>query len=453
MSGIDQRQYRLIVGLGTTGLSCARHFGRQAVAFRVTDSRTEPPGLAALRTEFPEVVIELGGFQRASFLDAQELVVSPGVSLRTAEIAEAMAAGVPVTGDIDIFSKLVKGPVVAVTGSNGKSTVVSLVAEILRQAGRQVGLGGNLDGLSSRPALDLLQDAPADAYVLELSSFQLETTQQLGAEVAAILNLSEDHMDRYEDLQQYLAAKQRIFNGAFNIVFNRDDAKTRPPGKPVGRVSSFGLSVPEADAFGLDTVNGRAMLMYGDEAIVAQEELKIFGDHNTANALAAAAIGHLAGAGLEDIARALVAFPGLPNRCQWVANVSGVEYYNDSKGTNVGASAAALAGLGRKVGGRVVLIAGGVGKGADFKPLGPVLARYARAMILLGRDADRIAAATGDSTPIRFAGDMEDAVRQAQAAARPGDAVLLSPACASFDMFRDFQHRGEVFTSIVRSLS
>ncbi|MFM1896706.1 MAG: UDP-N-acetylmuramoyl-L-alanine--D-glutamate ligase [Pseudomonadota bacterium] len=451
MNGVAVRPYKLIVGLGATGLSCARHLAHQGQSFRVTDSRSEPPGLAALRQEFPAAAVELGGYVEASFLAAEELVVSPGVSLKTPEIQAAVAAGVPVTGDVDMFSRLVTGPVVAVTGSNGKSTVVSLVAEILQQAGKHVGLGGNLDGQFARPALDLLQESQ-DVYVLELSSFQLETTAHLGAEVAAILNLSEDHMDRYDGLADYLAAKQRIFNGARHIVFNRDDPNTRPPHTPSGTALSFGLSEPAEGEFGLRNQNGRSMLACGEQSFTAVDELKIPGLHNTANALAAAAIAHALGVPLPVIGKAVREFAGLPNRCQWIARISGVDYYNDSKGTNVGAAVAAITGLGERIAGRVILIAGGIGKGADFTPLAPALARQARAAILIGRDAGIIADAIGDSTPVENAVDMEDAVVRARALARPGDAVLLSPACASFDMFRDFQHRGQVFADIVRGL-
>lgn len=444
----------LIVGLGTTGLSCARHLHRQGDRFTVTDSRAEPPGLTALQAEMPEVRLELGGFNLQSFLAATRLLVSPGVPLETPEILAARRTGVMITGDVDQFSRLASAPIVAITGSNGKSTVTSLVAAILRQAGLKVGLGGNLDGDAARPALDLLTDPVPDVYVLEVSSFQLETTERLGAAAAVILNLSEDHMDRYESLASYLTAKQKIFVGAGAVVFNRDDAATRPP-KDLGvPVYSFGLDAPAShQEFGLVRQGAETYLACGGQWFANVSEVRLVGSHNLANALAAAALARAMGVDLRQIGAAITAFTGLPNRCQWVRELAGVSYYNDSKGTNVGATVAAIRGLGETRAGRVVLIAGGVGKGADFTPLGPVLTEHGRAVVLLGRDAPQIEAALPGALPRRHARDMADAVDQARSLAQPGDVVLLSPACASFDMFQNFQHRGAVFSEAVEALT
>jgi len=453
---IDASEARpvVIVGLGKTGLSCARFLQERGIAFRVVDSRSEPPGLKQFEAEFAGVPVELGPFPDNTLAGAAALIVSPGVSLKEPAISAARARGVPVTGDIDLFSRLAKAPVIAVTGSNGKSTVVSLVAEICRAGGLSVGLGGNLDGDNARPALDMLREGePArDVYVLELSSFQLESTEALGAEVAAILNLSEDHMDRYDTLEEYLAAKQRIFRGAGKVVINRDCPYSRPPANEELEAVEFGLGEPAEGAFGLRDINGVQTLCFGNQPLITVPELKIVGRHNVANALAAMAIGHVMGISLADSVRAVSGFRGLPHRCQWVASVDGVDYYNDSKGTNVGATVAAIEGLGESIRGRILLIAGGVGKGADFSPLQPVVKRFVGAVILIGEAAGELAAVLKDQTRILFARDMDAAVDTARSASQPGDAVLLSPACASFDMFTDFNHRGRVFADAVGRL-
>lgn len=444
---------RIIVGLGKTGLSVARYLHSVGAEFAVVDSRTNPPGLAEFSREFPDVSLTLGEFPVALLCAADELIVSPGVSLETPAIRMAIEAGVAITGDIDMFSKAVSAPILAVTGSNGKSTVVSLLGAMARAAGVNVAVGGNLDGAEAAPALDLLRGEPRDLYVLELSSFQLETTSWLGARAATILNISDDHMDRYASLQDYAAAKQRIFLGCQHVVLNRDEAQVAPSAATPMAVSSFGLDAPGADAWGVLIQQGRQFLAHGTTALLAADEMKITGKHNVANALAALALGEAAGLPVAAMLDALRQFPGLPHRCQWVRERAGVNFYNDSKGTNVGASIVAIASLGEMASGKLVLIAGGIGKEADFSPLLPAVSRFVRLAILIGRDAGKIAAVFKHSVQVVLAASMESAVQLAAADAQPGDVVLLSPACASLDMFTDFGHRGRVFTQAVEALS
>lgn len=444
---------RIIVGLGKTGLSVARYLHSVGAGFAVVDSRMSPPGLAEFSREFPEVSLTLGEFPVAQMCAADELVVSPGVSLETPAIRAAIAAGVAITGDIDMFSKAVTAPVLAVTGSNGKSTVVSLLGAMARAAGVNVAVGGNLDGAEAAPALDLLRGEPRDLYVLELSSFQLETTSMLGARAATILNISDDHMDRYASLQDYAAAKQRIFLGCQHVVLNRDEAQVAPSAATPIAVSSFGLDAPDVEAWGVLVQQGRQYLAHGNTALLPADEMKIAGKHNVANALAALALGEAAGLPVAAMLDALRHFPGLPHRCQWVRERGGVNYYNDSKGTNVGASIVAIASLGEMASGKLVLIAGGIGKEADFSPLLPVVSRFVRLAILIGRDAGKIAAVFRQSEQVVLTASMESAVQLAADNAQPGDVVLLSPACASLDMFTDFGHRGRVYTQAVEALS
>ena len=462
MVGVSrQNSASVIVGLGDTGFSCARYFLSRGAGFRVMDSRERPPRLADLEKLDPQVEIELGDFRVERMLDARELVVSPGVDLRTPALAEAVAAGVPVTGDIDIFSREARGPIVAVTGSNGKSTVLAMLAAILDAAGVNYGLGGNLDGQRFCPALELLEQEDRDWYLLEVSSFQLETTQRLNAEIALVLNLSADHLDRYDSLADYARAKQRIFRGCRRIVLNRDDPFSKPPHPAGAPVISYGLDTPALGQAGLLLRDGERWLAFGDAPVLAAAELKLPGEHNLSNALAALALALAMQIGRDAIAAGLSAFPGLPHRCQWLANIAGVDWYNDSKATNVSACATAVRNLGGAgdvarddtAAGRVVLIAGGVGKSADFSPLAPALAQSGRGAILFGRDAGLIAAALGPGIPVHFAAGLEHAVALARAEAQPGDAVLLSPACASFDMFENFQARGEAFIREVEKLT
>ncbi len=438
---VDKKLNTLIVGLGKTGLSCARFLAARGVPVAVTDSRDFPPGLAALEQEFPGMAVFVGGFDPAAFAAAQQLVVSPGVSLREPLIAQAIGRGVPVLGDIELFARHAAAPVVAITGSNGKSTVTTLVGEMAKHAGRNVRVGGNL----GEPALDLISTAEPDLYVLELSSFQLETTSSLNAAAATVLNISVDHMDRYLDMNEYAAAKQRIFHGDGVMVLNIDDPVVMGMAQTGRRTARFGLGEPEFKDFGImQRVHG-PWLARDSEPLLPVAEVRIKGMHNVANALAALALGDAVGLPMEAMLQTLREFPGLPHRSQWVAEKDGVAWYNDSKGTNVGATLAALQGMP----GKVVLIAGGLGKGADFTPLRQAAMDRARAVVLIGRDAPLIEAALAGVTPVVHAADMEDAVAQACRLAQPGDVVLLSPACASFDMFSGYEERGNVFTNAV----
>lgn len=436
----------VVVGLGKTGLSCARYLRRGNVPFVAVDTRAEPPGIAEFRREFPDVRLECGELNADTLCNAGTLVMSPGVDLRTPAVRQAISRGVKITGDIDLFAQAIDAPLVAITGSNAKSTVVTLVGEMAKAAGLRTAVAGNI----GTPVLDLLNGEPYEIYVLELSSFQLETTTNLNAAVATVLNMSPDHMDRYDSMQAYHRAKHRIFQGARHVVVNRDDALTRPLLPATVKVSSFGVGPEDSRDFAVIEHDGAPHLAHERQPLLAVSELKIFGRHNVANALAALALGRAAGLAWEPMLETLRTFPGLPHRCQWVATVNGVRWYNDSKGTNVGASVAAIVGLGST--GRVVLLAGGVGKGQKFDELAPVMKRYGKLAILFGEDAEAIALVLRDVVPVLHAGSLQDAVALAHAQAGEGELVLLSPACASFDMFDNYEHRGRVFVDAVEAL-
>jgi UDP-N-acetylmuramoylalanine--D-glutamate ligase len=441
---------RIVVGLGQTGLSCARYLARRGEAFAVVDSRANPPGLDAFRREFPQVSLQLGEFSAQLFCGAQELIVSPGVALTEPAIAAALAAGVNVCGDIDLFVReLAAGPravpVVAITGSNGKSTVTTLVGAMAQAADRNVGVGGNL----GVPALDLL-DAQRDLYVLELSSFQLERLQTLRAEVATVLNISPDHMDRYASVLEYQQAKQRIFHDCRQVVVNRDDPLSAVADDVGVTHWTFGFDAPGDRAFGVVVRDGERHLAFEGDALLPVSKLRVAGEHNIANALAALALGHAVGLPLAAMLDALQSFTGLPHRCQLVAEHAGIGFYDDSKGTNVGATVAAIEGLCKGAAGKVVLIAGGVGKGAEFDALAPVLENYGRAAVLIGEAAPALQQLLDGVLPLSRAADMASAVQRCAEFAQAGDKVLLSPACASFDMFDNYVQRGEVFSAAVR---
>ena len=438
----------LIVGLGATGLSCARFLAGQGVQVAVADSRDEPPGLQALHAEYPDIAVFLGPFDDALFGTAERLVVSPGVPVSTPQIDAARRRGIPVIGDIELFVRAAQAPVVAITGSNGKSTVTTLLAEMAKASGVVVAVGGNL-GI---PALDLLDDA-VELYVLELSSFQLETTDSLQAAVATVLNVSPDHMDRYADVAAYAAAKGRVMQGAGVGVYNADDPLVSTMG---GADDAWYFTLGESHEekrFGVCRIDGEAHLCRGGQALLAAAELKIPGLHNRANALAALAMGTALGFDQAAMVGVLRSFRGLPHRTEFVAEINGVRWYNDSKGTNVGASLAALQGLHEDDETRVVLIAGGDCKAADFSALTPVLKACARAVVLIGRDAEAVEAAVPAGLDRVRATDMDEAVGRAAELALPGDRVLLSPACASFDMFSGYAQRGDRFMQAVRRLA
>lgn len=448
MSALSDTAKTLVVGLGKTGLSCARYLRSQGILTAVTDSRANPPGLRQLREEMPEVGVFVGGFEPEVFAAAARLVVSPGVPVAEPLIQDAIARGVEVIGDVELLARAAQAPICAITGSNGKSTVTTLVGQMAAAAGQRATVGGNL----GEPALDLL-DASVERYVLELSSFQLETTFGLHADVAVVLNVSADHMDRYPDLDAYAQTKARIYRDARVAVVNRDDPIVAAMPRDAAIEIGFTLGEPTGNDFGLRIHEGAVWICSGQEPIMPTSEVRIAGMHNLANALAALAL--IAGCGLPigpacDVLRR---FGGLPHRSELVAERDGVRWYDDSKGTNPGATVAALEGLvppGST--GLAVLIAGGDGKGADFAPLRPAVKRAARAVVLIGRDAGLIARALDGEVPLVEAASMQDAVARAATIARPGDTVLLSPACASFDMFDSYEHRGRVFAEAVRGL-
>jgi UDP-N-acetylmuramoylalanine--D-glutamate ligase len=440
------QQAQVVVGLGKSGLSLVRFLARQGQTFTVADSRAQPPELGTLQRDYPQIAVHCGPLSADLLSAAKVLYVSPGLALRTPALQAAITSGVAISGDIDLFAQYARAPIIAITGSNAKSTVTTLVGLMCTAAGLNAAVGGNL----GVPALDLLDDA-VDVYVMELSSFQLETTSQLKARVAVCLNISEDHMDRYDDVQGYIAAKQRVFNHAQAVVINRDD-KASQPQQAQDTVISFGLSEPVAGEFGLREQAGVSYLAYGDELLLPISALKIRGSHNYANALSALAIGAAIDLPMPAMLCALADFTGLEHRCQWLRNVQGVDWYNDSKATNVGAALAAIEGLGADNAGQLVLIAGGDGKGADFSSLKGPVAQYCRAVIVLGRDAERLAQALGDAVAIERVASLEDAVLLAAQLAQAGDSVLLAPACASLDMFKSFEQRGELFAQAVGRL-
>lgn len=436
----------VVVGLGRTGLSCARYLSARGVEVAITDSRSEPPELKHLGELAARVTLRLGAFDAELLEGAGQIVVSPGVSLREPIVRAAAARGVEILGDIEIFARDVRAPVVAITGTNGKSTVTTLIARMGERSGRTVRAGGNL----GQPALELLEGPPPDCYVLELSSFQLETTHSLELRAATVLNVSADHMDRYATLAEYAAAKARIFARSACAVINLDDPQVRRMPRSGQRVIGFSLEVDRDCDFGLvRDADGRLHLARRRSALLALAEMRISGLHNAANALAALAMGEAAGFELAAMLDVLRTFEGLPHRMQWVADRAGVRWINDSKGTNVGATLAAVGGMP----GPLVVIAGGDGKNQDFAPLADAFRGKVRNTVLIGRDATQVAAAVRSVSDVEFAATLEEAVNVAARVARAGDTVLLSPACASLDMFRDYTHRGETFVRAVRALS
>jgi UDP-N-acetylmuramoylalanine--D-glutamate ligase len=443
LNNMNQETSRqVIVGLGTTGLSVARYLSRQGQGFALVDSRMEPPGIAEFMRDFPGIETHFGDFNTPLLSGAERLIVSPGISVQTPQIAEAARGGVEVIGDIELFARAVKSPVVAITGSNGKSTVTALLGEMAQAAGLAVGVGGNI----GTPALDLLEGEGCELYVLELSSFQLETTRSLHPVASVVLNLSADHMDRYADLAAYGSAKARIYHHADHCIVNRDDALAMALVQCDAQIS-FGLDAPLKDSdYGLRDLDGETWLVRGDEPLMRAADIRIAGRHNTANVLAAMALAEAAGIPRAAAIEAARTFAGLPHRCEWVAEAEGVSWFNDSKGTNVGATLAALNGMQQPV----ILIAGGQGKGADFSELRSGVRGKARAVILYGEDAALIEKAINGAAPVLRVRDLAQAVASARQLSQPGDVVLFSPACASFDMFRNYQHRGETFVALVR---
>jgi UDP-N-acetylmuramoylalanine--D-glutamate ligase len=449
----------LILGLGESGFACALWCARNGARVRVADTRAEPPYLAELRRRVATADFRPGEFEKTLLDGIDLLVLSPGLSPGMLVVIHARAAGIPVVGEIELFSWALESlgvrrqtQVIAITGTNGKTTTTALTGHLCRAARRVTGVAGNISPAALTALMACLDEGKLpEIWVLELSSFQLETLESLNADAATVLNISDDHLDRYIDLDDYAAAKSRVFFGEGVQVLNRDDARTKAMAIPGRRIISFGLDAPgDVDDFGLRENRGEAWLVQGDRFLLPVSALPIAGLHNAANAMAALAL--CAGIGLDPVALlpALREFRGLPHRVERVAEIEGVAYYDDSKGTNVGATVAALQGMGRKV----VVILGGDGKGQDFSPLWEAVAKHARAVVLIGRDGPLIGQAiAGCGVPVAVAADLPEAVRKSAVAARRGDAVLLSPACASFDMFRNYEHRAQVFVNAVRSMA
>ena len=441
---------RLIVGLGETGFSCARYFKRLNLSFTLLDSRINPPKLSEFKKEFPHAAYHLGSFNPIHFKDCKELIVSPGIDLNEKNIRIAINQyKLKPLGDIELFAQQVQAPIIAITGSNAKGTVTSLVGNMINQAKLKVAVGGNI----GKPALDLLDEPIPDFYVLEISSFQLETTHHLRPKLASILNISPDHLDRHKTLAAYIQAKQRIYQECEIALWNREDLNTYPEYK-AKKIISFGLEPLKSDSkeFGLQVVNQKTYLAVGNQILLPVEKMPIKGRHNWANALAALTIGHAIGLPTTAMLTALCQFKGLPHRCQWIKEHAGVTWYNDSKATNVGATLAALNGLGPAISGKIVLIAGGLAKDADFSLLHDPVKHYVKKMILIGRDASLLKNTLANSTVIDMASDLAHAVNLAHQTATQGDIVLLSPACASMDMFKNYEERGDIFIDLARGI-
>lgn len=437
----------LIIGLGQTGLSCARFLADRALSVAVMDTRQQPPALTTLQQDYPQVLIKTGALDLDWMLKADLIILSPGVDPRLPEIRAAREAGIEMVGDIELFARYADAPVVAITGSNGKSTVTTLLALMAQLAGKNTRTGGNL----GTPALDLLEETAPDFYILELSSFQLETVCSLNAFAAVVLNVSPDHLDRYDSVEDYQRAKQKIFNGDGVMVINRDDPIVSAMADDSRIQIGFSLHRTEGVDFGLLQKDGETWLAEGNEPLLAASQMKMVGTHNLANALAALALGSAMALPMSAMLTALQAFKGLPYRCRLVRELDGVRWFNDSKATNIGACIAAIEGLAGN--GPIVLIAGGVGKDQNFSELTEALQKAVRAVVLMGEDADKIAAIVPSGVETLLAADLNDAVNQARQAAQQGDSVLLSPACASFDMFSGYVERGDKFEQAVRGLA
>ncbi|MFW1735192.1 UDP-N-acetylmuramoyl-L-alanine--D-glutamate ligase [Acinetobacter sp. ULE_I001] len=446
---IQRGGLKVVAGLGISGVSAVNFLHENGYRVAVTDSREVPPGHeqipAAVQTSFGQLDQDL-------LLQAEEIVISPGLDPQLPAIQAAIAKGIPVISEIQILRRATDKPIVAITGSNAKSTVTTLIGLMAQEAGVKVAVGGNL----GRPALDLTHDDP-DVYILELSSFQLEATSSLNAEVAVVLNMSEDHLDRHGDMAGYHAAKHRIFQGVKKVVYNRDDSLTRPLVPDVTPMQSFGLNAPDLKQYGiLREDNGTIWLARGRERLLKSSEMYIQGTHNVANALACLALGEAIGLPIDKMLETLKTFKGLEHRCEFVKEVDGVRYYNDSKGTNIGATLAALDGLGAAIeaqDGQVAIILGGQGKGQDFTALRESLQKYAKVAVLIGEDSSIIENAITGTTELLHAASLQQAVELCQQHTHAQDVVLLSPACASFDMFTGYPERGHRFVEYVNALN
>jgi UDP-N-acetylmuramoylalanine--D-glutamate ligase len=431
----------LVVGLGNTGISVAHYLQKLGFNFAITDSRDKPPLIDEFFQVMPDTPVFTGGFDEAAFKVASHLVVSPGVPLTEKSIIKAIANGSKIVSDIDLFACSVDAPIIAITGSNGKSTVTTMLGEMVKAAGKKVGVGGNL----GTPALDLLEQAAA-VYVLELSSFQLERTSVLNAAAATVLNVSADHLDRHTDIAEYAREKQNVFSGDGVMVINADDPIVDAMQEAGRRIVTFSIK-KDAD-FYIACKDDAEYLMHNEQCLMPLAELPLEGRHNAANALAALALGVSIGLDEQAMCNALKTFKGLEHRMQRVAEIRGVTWVNDSKATNIGACVAALQGYERKV----ILIAGGDAKGADMNELTPAIKEKAKSVVLMGKDAGLIKQALNNCVPVYSAGNMAQAVQISAGLAQAGDSVLLSPACASLDQYKNYQDRGEQFAKAVLGL-
>lgn len=445
---IQRGGLKVVAGLGISGVSAVNFLHEKGYRVAVTDSRAIPPG----HDQIPaDVQTSFGQFDQDLLLSAEEIIISPGLDPKLPEIQAAIAKGIPVISEIQVLRRATDKPIVAITGSNAKSTVTTLIGLMAENAGKKVAVGGNL----GRPALDLTKDDP-ELYILELSSFQLETTSNLNAEVAVVLNLSEDHLDRHGDMMGYHTAKHRIFQGVKKVVHNRDDSLTRPLVPDATPMQSFGLNAPDMNQYGvLRETDGTMWLARGRERLLKSSDMYMQGTHNVANALACLALGEAIDLPLESMLETLKTFKGLEHRCEFVKDVNGVRYYNDSKGTNIGATLAALDGLGAAIEvqqGKVAIILGGQGKGQDFTALRESLSKFAKVAVLIGEDRPVIEKAIEGTTTLLHAESLAEAVALCQQNTQPNDVVLLSPACASFDMFSGYPQRGHQFVALVNEL-
>lgn len=438
----------LVAGLGKTGHSIASFLRRRNLPFVVFDTREHIAGLDQFKQDFPGVEVFTKDFPESLYNEICEVITSPGISLETPFLMDASKRNISIIGDIECLAREVRAPIIAITGTNGKSTVTTLVGEMAKAAGFTVAVAGNI----GEPVLDLLDnDKQYNLWVLELSSFQLEVTQSLAPLAATVLNVSPDHLDRHHTITAYAQVKQRIYQHAQNCIYNREDSFTLPSVNDT-TIISFGLDKPNINQWGIIVEDNQSFIAHGNAALLNSEQLCLKGKHNWQNILAACALATKAGIDKQIIIEVLQHFAGLPHRTQWVRKLDGVDWINDSKGTNVGATISAIAGIGSAINGRIVLIAGGLGKGADFTALQDVVRQYVRCVVLIGKDADQIEQALQGCTPIEKAATMVEATTRARLQAQANDVVLLSPACASQDMFNDFNHRGEVFSAIVNGL-
>lgn len=440
----------LILGAGVTGMSCARFLRDQNIHFAINDSRAQLVSDTEFHHDFPDCQLSLGNWDTALITAADVIIASPGIDMQTPAIKSAISDRADVIGDVELYCRLSDTPLLAVTGSNGKSTVVTLLAYLGQSLGVNCQLGGNigvpvLDHLTNNQAPDI------DVIALELSSFQLETISSMKAIAATVLNISDDHLDRHKTLENYRNIKHRIYEQAHVVLVNRDDVLTQVSAvSPQQKLISFGSDKPTSGNFGIDTIDGRPYLMYGEQALIAVAELPIAGMHNALNCLAALALGMSAGWSLTGMVAQLPNFKGLEHRCQHVPSSDGIIWINDSKATNVGATLAAIAGLAATLpaDNHLILIAGGDGKGADFSALKTAMEQHVSQLITLGKDGNEIAKLSADSIKVN---SIEQAVINARSIAKSGDVVLLSPACASIDMFNNFAERGEAFMQAVKT--